>query len=142
MACASHIVRSASQSNLHVHQYVQCLYICSQLVGGPLLLFYICIFYSSVNFHSNFKYNRDSILNKGCKELNKVIQLKSSLSEILLSHTANSVVYNVQWTYFTSQLTLLHFYCFYYSCIECPLQIEMPLNRRNNSMVGQLELQS
>ena len=112
--------REASRSNLHVQQNVQCLYICSVIVGGPVLLFYICTFYSSVNFHSRLTSNRDSILNKGCKELNELIKLKSSLSEILLSRTANSVVYNIQWAYFTSQLTLWHFYCFYlFTGIEC-----------------------
>lgn len=71
--CTNHIVLrkcEASRSNLHVQHIVQCLYIRSVIVGGPVLLFYICIFYSSVNFHSELTSNRDSILNKGCKELN------------------------------------------------------------------------
>lgn len=37
--------------------------------------------------------------------------LKSCLSEILLSCSANSVLYNAQWAYFTIRLVLLRFYC-------------------------------
>lgn len=54
--------------------------------------------------------NQESILSKLYQDLNMQMNQKSGLSEILLTHKANSVVYNTQWTYFTNQLTLLQIF--------------------------------